>query len=195
MVADVARRGHLARECRSCFRCRNCWGRHHRSICQSPGGALASEESTQQSSTNIPTQSATSLLTHSTPPLRDEDLPNPTSQLLMAKMTSERNEPSRILLQTATAAFFNPDKPIQLVIQGTIVFDTGSQQSYIVLKATESLQLRKQGSKLLSILHLGLQPAVHKAMISSESILGREPYSTKNLHYSYLSFAVLSEGF
>ena len=57
------RRGHLARECRSRFRCRNCRGRHHRSICQSPGGALASEESTQQSSTNMPTQSVTRLLT------------------------------------------------------------------------------------------------------------------------------------
>ena len=72
----------------------------------------------------------------------------------MAKMTSGRNEPSRILLQTATAAFFNPDKPNQQE-QGTIVFDTGSQQSYIVQKATESLQLRKQGTKLLSIAAFG----------------------------------------
>lgn len=59
-----------------------------------------------------------------------------------------------ILLQTATTVLFNPGLP-ETQMEGTVVFDSGSQQSYISRTAVVHLGLKRCGSKVLSIVTFG----------------------------------------
>lgn len=57
-----------------------------------------------------------------------------------------------ILLQTAVVTLYNPEHPERRMI---VVFDSGSQQSYVSQEAVEHLGLKGCGSKVLSIVTFG----------------------------------------
>ena len=140
------RKGHVVRECRSRNRCRTGKGRHHRSICQPV--TPPSEPLSSPSTTKGLIRATTHLLAKSTSQLNSDAAP---FQSLAALVVDEERV---ILLQTATVALYNPKCP-ESQMEGTIVFDSGSQQSYVSQAVVECLGLERCGSKVLSIVTFG----------------------------------------
>ena len=79
---------------------------------------------------------------------------NPDAAPFQSLAASVVDEERIILLQTATVALYNPKCP-ESQMEGTIVFDSGSQQSYVSQAAVERLGLKRCGSKVLSIVTFG----------------------------------------
>lgn len=59
-----------------------------------------------------------------------------------------------VLLQTALADIYDPTSP-QLTIPVRMIFDSGSQQSYITRRAKDPLALRPENKQYLSIAAFG----------------------------------------
>ena len=59
-----------------------------------------------------------------------------------------------ILLQVATATLHNPSKP-HLLMEVPVIFDTGSQQSYLCQTVVDHLKLQSKGKKHLNIMTFG----------------------------------------
>jgi hypothetical protein len=116
------KQGHLSRMCKSSIRCKRCHGRHHTSICFKG----ASNEGNEKQPDG---------LNPDAPPVRSPTL------------LTEVNVP--ILLQTAQALLYSPDRSQHMTVK--IIFDNGSQRSYITEQARKKLSLRTLGRKELFI--------------------------------------------
>ena len=79
---------------------------------------------------------------------------NPDAAPFQSLAASVVDEERVILLQTATVALYNPKCP-ESQMEGTVVFDSGSQQLYVSQAAVERLGLKRCGSKVLSIVTFG----------------------------------------
>ena len=113
------RRGHKAKECRSPYKCSACGRRRHISVCNTSAGALDSSGARRS---EPPTASQTTV----TPSLMRA---SQSSQLSSTAMFVDTRTP--VFLQTARTAVYKPDTP--MVTHNTrILFDAGSQRSYIV---------------------------------------------------------------
>ena len=134
------KKGHIVRECRSRNRCRTCKGRHHRSICQPI--TPPSEPQSSPSTTKGPSRATTHLLAKSRSQLNPDAAP---FQSLAASVVDKERV---ILLQTATVALYNPKCP-ESQMEGTIVFDSGSQQSYVSQAAVERHPIRRQVASIV----------------------------------------------
>ena len=117
------KQGHLSRTCRSSGRCGQCNGRHHSSIC-----FKASKEEKPDSTNSVP--------------LDPSAVPFKSASLLA-------NDKGSILLQTAQALVYSPDKTKRMNLN--IIFDNGSQRSYITERARERLRLSSVGQRELII--------------------------------------------
>ena len=111
--------GHIAKNCKSTYLCRKCkTGKHHISICE-PAPAdppSANRDEDKNINTNITTND-------------NEDL--------VAHASCDKNG---ILLQTARADILPVDDSVQ--VHTRILFDIGSQRSYISDKVRYALQLK-----------------------------------------------------
>ena len=122
------RRGHKAKECRSPYKCSACGRRRHISVCNTSAGALDSSGARRS---EPPTASQTTV----TPSLMRA---SQSSQLSSTSMFVDTRTP--VFLQTARTAVYKPDTP--MVTHNTrILFDAGSQKSYIVSRVRYILHL------------------------------------------------------
>ena len=105
----------MASSCFSRYRCNVCKGKHHISLCNADNKSTNSETTQQQETQPEPVQAkeATNLFAESKP---------------------------SILLQTAQAEIFNIDnKEHKIVVR--VVFDSGSQRSYVTKRVKDYLNL------------------------------------------------------
>ena len=139
---NCLRRGHRERDCRSRTRCRACNGRHHSSICQVRSGPVEDKKLPQ--------------VDHKSPSNTQLNPGAPSFAAAQSKSTScclaEGHE--TVLLQTARASLYNPEGPGNTV-EVSLIFDSGSQQSYIFRDTSKQLGLRIHGKKILSIATFG----------------------------------------
>lgn len=146
---------HKISQCNSKFRCKRCNHKHHTSLCK-PANGDNSKPDTQSTDTRPPVQSnstATPVL-HGTCPSKDYSAPKTLS-----------------LLKTAIA----PISAKGLQIQGNILFDEGSQRSFITKDTANKLNLRPTKTEQVAIApfgaeHTSLQPtAVGHINVETES--------------------------
>ena len=132
---NCLRKGHLSRACRSASKCQRCKGRHHTSICetQPPTGESAKKNPTLAQ----PTEPAAGLNP-------DAETYTPTTN---APCSDQRKT---VLLQTARTVVCNPSNP-GVAIEVRLLFDGGSQRSYITERAAKLLALEPTGEQPLSI--------------------------------------------
>ena len=131
---NCLRKNHLARNCPSRSRCRQCHGRHHTSIC--------GKDSKPQSA---PTSTAG-------PDLNPEATPFHAGNTI-STLCSDQGKVT-VLLQTARAVIYNPVKPTRRM-EIRILFDSGSQRSYLTERVRARLRLKPLGEQTLSIATFG----------------------------------------
>ena len=150
------RKGHLSRDCRSRTRCRPCGGHHHSSICgklaeqgsetpqplqQTHGGDVAAANvSRPQLNPNAPA--------FTNPPPVDPTVQPPSVSAMYV------DSGKMVLLQTAVAEVTNPQDSSCSMKVG-IVFDGGSQKSYLTQRVKTNLNLPVDRKKSLSIAACG----------------------------------------
>ena len=130
---NCLQKNHLSRNCRSTSRCKRCQGKHHTSICK------RGSRSRESPSLATPTELN---------PEAPAYTPDPTTSALCS------TEKKAILLQTAHTVVHNPLKP-KLANEVRLLFDSGSQQSYLTEQAMKLLQLKPTGGRTLSIATFG----------------------------------------
>ena len=119
--------GHGSRQCKVKYSCKKCKGRHNISICQdtkSEGGNSPCNNPNKITSNHISTD-ANDCCSCSKSSIDAENV-----YLNSAQATSS------VLLQTATGDVFSPEEQSHLVTR--LLFDTGSQRSYITTRLKES---------------------------------------------------------
>ena len=130
---NCLRKNHLSRNCRSTGKCKHCQGKHHTSICE------RGSHSRENPSLATPTELN---------PEAPAYTPSPATSTLCS------TERKTILLQTARTVVHNPLKP-GLAIEVGLLFDSGSQRSYLTERAMKLLQLKPTGRQTLSIATFG----------------------------------------
>ena len=130
---NCLRKNHLSRNCRSTSKCKSCHGKHHTSICDKVA------RSKENPSLAAPTELN---------PEATAFTPEPTTTAVCS------TQGKAILLQTARTVVYNPSKPKQTV-EIRILFDSGSQKSYLTERVMKLLQLKPTGGQTLSIAAFG----------------------------------------
>ena len=118
--------GHQLNECKYPRSCRNCGGRHHQSICFRSRGPMQNETSNEESS----------------------GLGSTTTQLTTATANNIKVKGS-VLLQTATAIATNEDRSKSVTVR--ILFDNGSQRSYVTDNIKSKLGLKPTSTETLRL--------------------------------------------
>ena len=168
------KRGHLSRACASNIRCFLCKQRHHMSICESRGQTLHVEKANplqlHQSSTpqnanfqsvgsnplqieaqigKLPERLRASGNTYTSQ--NSNSMPQPHGPSTATMLVNSKNA---ILLQTAKG-YISPPASSQPAAVARIIFDSGSQRSYISAKLRDSLALPTIGRETLTIKTFG----------------------------------------
>eukprot|EP00731_Ephydatia_muelleri_P005954 Em0003g202a len=136
------RRGHKGIDCRSSLKCSICQGRHHLSICPRPRQANNSQPGTSPS---VPA-SQNSSRTFQAPAVNGRS----------STMSMYVSTKTPILLQTARVKVNAPNRESP-VIDTRIVFDSGSQRSYISNKICEALGLKVERKERLVVKTFGVE--------------------------------------
>ena len=142
---NCLRKGHLSRHCRSASKCKLCQGRHHTTICDKND-----KQSTPSLATNLNPKA-----TPYTPGAATNNTPTSTTNTFCS--TKRRN----FLLQTALTVVHNPLKP-KSAVQLHILFDSGSQRSYLSERAMKLLRLKATDTQTLSIVTFGAERKQNK---------------------------------
>jgi hypothetical protein len=124
--------GHLAKQCQSQHNCHKCGGRHHTAICDT--------QQPQNSTTNAPTAKT------ETKKENKKESGDQSTNSLHGLYVSDNNS---VLLQTAKARVSNPNT--QCTVNTRLIFDLGSQRSYITTHMRNTLALPSIGSSNLLI--------------------------------------------
>ncbi|XP_003391348.1 PREDICTED: uncharacterized protein LOC100639084, partial [Amphimedon queenslandica] len=121
------RKGHISSKCRSRWKCMKCKEQHHTSICNKGTQPKKDEKPLNPGATSFTSERATTMYT------------SPMKQA--------------VLLQTAEAVIRNPLSNQRG--HANIIFDLGSQRSYITSQFSRELELRVLGKKSVTILTFG----------------------------------------
>ena len=126
----------VSRNCSAKFKCHNCKGRHHVSICP----ANLSPLQPTKPKTPVPT-------------------PGPQKQCLTAQTASNSvvfhtDSTTPVFLQTAQAVVYNPQQP-EVKVRARIILDNGSQRTYLTNNLNNILQLPTLEKKQVSIKTFG----------------------------------------
>ena len=153
-------RGHVSRACRSNKRCSKCNGRHHISICAYETGNPPAL-STTPADYGTPRTTNPAATPRVNPPKQTPPKQTPSTRSLDVKapvfMSQDRttnlwvNSDRAVLLQTAQAQVLNPDSPAHSRMV-RIVFDSGSQRSYITQQVARELSLTPKGKQQLTVM-------------------------------------------
>ena len=129
-------KGHLSHACRSASKCQRCKGRHHTSICEAQPPAGESEK--KPPTLAQPTEPSSIGLNP------DATVYTPTTNALCS------DQRKTVLLQTAHTVVCNPSNP-RASVELRLLFDSGSQRSYITKRAMKMLAMKPTGEQPLSI--------------------------------------------
>ncbi|XP_078347108.1 uncharacterized protein LOC144632354 [Oculina patagonica] len=132
------KKGHLVDQCDKS--CRNCKRRHHQSICQaqSPGEPLNSQPPTPKE--NSPQSEPETQVQNHSNATRVNTANAETPTTLTELTTSTSSNKGSVLLQTATAIATNDEGTKSTTIR--VLFDNGSQRSYVTDNLRSRLQLK-----------------------------------------------------
>lgn len=133
---NCLRKNHLFRNCRSKSTCRNCKGKHHTSICEKDTASKEEKGATESQPPKL------------NPGAEPFTLPEKTT------LTTCSSPGGTVLLQTARTSIYNPLKP-QEKVKVRMLFDSGSQNSYLTERVRKSLRLEPTGGQTLSIAAFG----------------------------------------
>jgi len=171
------RRNHMSRECRSTLKCARCGGRHHVTICNGlPERALT----TTVEQVNHPQPSITS-----TAQMGTNIGVTPTTLSLHCVSTKVP-----VLLQTARADVFRVGNP-QIRKEARIVFDSGSQRSYITRDLASALSLSSGHFETMMIKTFGSQTELRQ--VCGVVMLGLMLKNGRSLKLSFLSVPLICE--
>ena len=126
--------GHQVKDCTNSRNCRNCGGRHHQSVCFSHFGA-------RESPPVHPPR------TRNEPGLINDGESGALGSTVTA--TSSTKAKGSVLLQTATAIATNEDRSKSVPVR--ILFDNGSQRSYVTNNLKSKLGLKPTSSETLHL--------------------------------------------
>ena len=132
---------YISKECRSAIRCRNCEGRHHTSISMKNLAEII-KPATQPSTVSQGANPTKSLYPQA------NTFSSTTTNSMYAGTSSE------VLLQTARMLICNPNG-LQSPLEVRVIFDSGSQKSYITRQAQDALPLNATYSQRMSIKTFG----------------------------------------
>ena len=140
---NCLRPGHLSRSCQAKVTCFTCGLRHHSSIClQNIMGKGIAQASSTDAIIPLSPQPGASL-----PSNTENNQSKPVT-------TAFVNEKSGVLLQTESAAICRPDKP-EASVHARILYNSGSQTSYVSQRLKEVLSLKPVHSETLLIKTFG----------------------------------------
>ena len=141
--------GHLSRNCRSRARCHQCGGRHHNSICEGSSRVDSVGVATSNSPGGQNRAGSTGGLNPSAPPFGS-------GSTACCCVGSKNN----VLLQTAQATAYDPSNPYRQRTV-TILFNSGSQRSYVTEEVNRFLNLKSKGQKSMTIMTFGSKKPEH----------------------------------
>ena len=130
------RKDHISRNCPSKSKCHNCNGKHHVSICQTKLSAVT------------PTYPATAV-SAPVPPQQGLTVQPGTNTVVCYS-----NSSTPVLLQTAQATVYNPQRP-ECKVKARIILDSDSQRTYLTDNLKNILQLPVLEKKQVSIKTFG----------------------------------------
>ena len=137
------KKGHISKDCRSSRGCYSCGKRHHTSLCRS---YKPSQQDISQSSQHIsPGRQGhnTAQVTHPSTQKTNSTESSPVLSMYVSTRTP-------VLLQTARAQVFQPDKPSN-TMDVRIILDSGSQRSYVENRVRETLELPTEQVETIAI--------------------------------------------
>ena len=138
------RKHHTSQECRSTLKCTRCNGRHHVSICVAAQGQASSVATTNTNNDDRQRQA-----TEQQQPLSTTNQNTPTTTALQCT-----NAKVPVLLQTARARVFKVGSP-KATREVRIIFDSGSQRSYITSNVKKLLNLDSKFTETMLIKTFG----------------------------------------
>ena len=168
------KKSHLARQCTSNIRCFRCKKRHHASVCEQPPESIQTAEAR-----NLSTNSAQSLIqsqTQTNPVRRDigQSTTTPTTATMLIDVKNA------VLLQTAKGYISAASSPDKTVVS-RMIFDSGSQKTYISERLRGALGLPTISREALSIKVFGTDVGTPKLYDVTQFCV-RSPYSDENLY-------------
>ena len=155
---------HKVSVCNSRHRCRNCQRKHHTSLCTNDQHSDTSQQFTQplapqppvsQQSLAQPPVSQQNLVMTSQPPIMTNTTSGDSASLSVTAPTPQNNV---CLLKTAVATIRNGPKHSR----ANLLFDEGSQQSFITEALASTLALRPHHKEDLTIASFGAQRQFNK---------------------------------
>ena len=133
---NCLRTGHSVKDCRQTRKCHFCHGKHNTALCTN-----------DKRSDNVPETKANISITKLSPKQQEEsDQPKNGSTLT----TATSREKTNVLLQTARVYVYGEDQE-ERGIETTVLFDGGSQKSYIAEKLKNRLLLKTKGSESINL--------------------------------------------
>ena len=145
------RKHHTSRECRSTLKCTKCNGRHHVSICAA-APMQGSPNTTTGTTSNGDRQRQTAQQNQPSSTTNQNIPIGPTPTTTALQCTTAKVP---VLLQTARVHVFNPANPV-MSMGVRLIFDSGSQRSYVTDKIKQLISLDCQSVKAMLIKMFGL---------------------------------------
>ena len=141
------KKGHLSRDCRSSRGCYNCGGRHHSSICKSQRSGPRNAQNTTPTSTEQPQN------------VRPQMQPQQHQTQSAPVLSMYVDVKTPVLLQTARASVFQPNRPSLTTIV-RIILDSGSQRSYVTEMVRKNLALHTEQAETIVMKTFGCHEKV-----------------------------------
>lgn len=146
------RTGHRSIQCAQQKSCRRCHGRHHQSICDQPFPPLKSnqKESAAPSKRDHETRNSNPLTPPAAPFTENQTVNTATVQVRQTTTaTTSANMKGKVMLQTATATA--TDQSGTKCTKVKILFDSGSQRSYVTDNLKSRLNLKPKKTEMLQL--------------------------------------------
>ena len=177
---NCLRKNHMSRECRSNGRCSRCGGRHHVSICDGSSANNTREAVTQDVASNHQQGEALNLTR----------VMRPNTEVIATTSAYCGSVRAPVLLQTARALVFKITDP-QRRLEARIMFDSGSQRSYITQEFADALSLSPQCSETMLIRTFGSQSEARQ--VCDVVSLGMVTKDGRSLQFSVLTVPFICE--
>ena len=180
------KRGHRSKQCSNQRGCRRCTGRHHQSTCNPQVPTVKPD--VQESA--APTNNIESVHGFQTKQQIQNQSENPNAHTVYVQSTTtttSTNAKGQVMLQTATAIATNEDGSKTAKVK--ILFDSGSQRSYITNSLKSRLNIKPKKTETLHLNTFG-ERSYRKQKCELSQLLLR---SNKNedIMISTLSFPVI----
>ena len=165
LCRNCLRKGHQVKDCPSQSRCRSCKGFHHTSICDSDSGQSQSINGSSSSPDNNSGQTQSISGSSSSADKNSGQTQSGTVVSLPPKNVSSQHyvNSSHIVttsvLETAVASVRAAGGDANVSVDANVLFDTGSQRSFITRKLADQIQFKSLRRETVSVNTFGSEPA------------------------------------